>query len=103
MYLKGISTNDFDAAVRAIYGEQAGSLSASTVSRLKEAWYEEYSKWRKRRLNAKEYAYLWADGVYFNARIEGERSCILVIIEAKYNGEKELLAIAAGYRESEES
>jgi len=103
LYLKGISTNDFDAAVRAIYGEQAGSLSASTVSRLKEAWYEEYSKWRKRSLSAKEYAYLWADGVYFNARIEGERSCILVIIGAKYNGEKELLAIAAGYRESEES
>jgi len=103
LYLKGISTNDFDAAVRAIYGEQAGSLSASTVSRLKEAWYEEYQQWRKRSLSAKEYAYLWADGVYFNARIEGERSCILVIIGAKYNGEKELLAIAAGYRESEES
>lgn len=103
LYLKGISTNDFDTAVRAIYGEQAGSLSASTVSRLKEAWYEEYSTWRKRSLSAKEYAYLWADGVYFNARIEGERSCILVIIGAKYNGEKELLAIAAGYRESEES
>jgi putative transposase len=103
LYLKGISTNDFDVAVRAIYGEQAGSLSASTVSRLKEAWYEEYSQWRKRTLSAKEYAYLWADGVYFNARSEGERSCILVIIGAKYNGEKELLAIAAGYRESEES
>jgi transposase-like protein len=103
LYLKGISTNDFDAAVRAISGEQAGSLSASTVSRLKEAWYEEYSPWRKRKLNAKEYACLWADGVYFNARIEGERSCIPVIIGAKYNGEKELPAVAAGYRESEES
>jgi putative transposase len=103
LYLKGISTNDFDAAVRAIYGEQAGSLSASTVSRLKEAWHEEYQRWRKRSLSAKEYAYLWADGVYFNARIEGDRSCILVIIGAKYNGEKELLAVAAGYRESEES
>ena len=103
LYLKGISTNDFDVAVKAIYGESAGSLSASTVSRLKEVWYQEYEQWRTRKLSATEYAYLWADGVYFNARIEGERSCILVIIAAKYNGDKELLAITAGYRESEES
>ncbi|MFO7730157.1 MAG: IS256 family transposase [Spirochaetia bacterium] len=103
LYLKGVSTNDFDDAIQAIYGQEAGSLSASTVSRLKEAWYGEYEQWRKRTLSNNQYAYIWADGVYFNARIEGDRSCILVIIGAKFNGEKELLAITAGYRESEES
>ena len=57
----------------------------------------------KRKLSSTQYAYLWADGVYFNARIEGDRSCILVVVGAKYNGEKELLAVTPGYRESEES
>jgi putative transposase len=103
LYLKGISTNDFDTALKAIYGEKAGSLSSSTVSRLKECWYAEYEAWRKRPLSADQYAYIWADGVYFNARIEGERSCVLVVIGSKYNGEKELLAIDDGVRESEAS
>lgn len=103
LYLKGISTNDFDTAVRAIYGEDAGSLSASTVSRLKDAWQDEYEQWRTQTLSSNQYAYIWADGVYFNARIEDDRSCILVIVGAKFNGEKELLAMVAGYRESEDS
>ena len=103
LYLKGISTNDFDAALKAIYGEQAGSLSASTVSRLKEVWSQEYEQWRKRPLSASHYAYIWADGVYFNARVEGERSCVLVVVGAKFNGEKELLAMIDGVRESEAS
>lgn len=103
LYLKGISTNDFDAALKAIYGEEVGSLSASTVSRLKEVWYEEYQVWRKSGLSADRYAYIWADGVHFNVRVEGERSCVLVVIGAKFNGEKELLAISDGVRESEAS
>ena len=103
LYLKGISTNDFDAALQAIYGEQAGSLSAATVSRLKEVWYQEYQQWRKRELEASQYAYIWADGVHFNARVEGERSCVLVVIGAKFNGETELLGIIDGVRESEAS
>ena len=103
LYLKGISGNDFDSALQAIFGKDAGSLSANTISRLKEAWYEEHEAWRKKPLSSHEYAYIWADGVYFNARIEGERSCILVVIGAKFNGEKELLAISAGVRESEVS
>ena len=103
LYLKGVSTNDFDVALRAIYGSDAGGLSASTVTRLKDVWHDEYDQWRKQRLSATQYAYIWADGVYFNARIEGERSCMLVVIGAKYNGEKELLAITPGYRESEQS
>jgi transposase-like protein len=103
LYLKGLSTNDFDEALTAIYGEDAGKLSPSTVTRLKEVWHDEYEQWRKRKLSSNQYAYIWADGVYFNARIEGDRSCILVIVGTKYNGEKEILAVAAGYRESEES
>jgi len=103
LYLKGISTNDFESAIKAIYGEQAGSLSASTVSRLKEAWYQEYEQWRRQPLESSQYAYIWADGVYFNARVEGERSCVLVVIGVKFNGEKELLGIADGVRESEAS
>lgn len=63
LYLKGISTNDFDMALQAIYGEDVGSLSANTVSRLKEVWFEEYQAWRKSSLSSTEYAYIWADGV----------------------------------------
>jgi transposase-like protein len=103
LYLKGISTNDFDATMRAIYGEQAGSLSAATVSRLKDVFTQEYEQWRKARLSSSRYAYIWADGVYFNARVEGERNCVLVVVGAKFNGEKELLAITNGVRESEAS
>ncbi|RLE63747.1 MAG: hypothetical protein DRJ47_09010 [Thermoprotei archaeon] len=70
LYLKGVSTNDFDEAIRTIYGDEAGSLSPSTVSHLKEAWYGEYESGRKRTLSSNQYAYIWADGVYLNARIE---------------------------------
>ena len=103
LYLKGISGNDFEAALKAIYGEQVGSLSASTVSRLKDVWIEEYEQWRKGTLEASQYAYIWADGVHFNARVEGEKNCVLVVVGAKFNGEKELLAIVDGVRESEAS
>jgi len=103
LYLKGISSNDFDDALAAIFGDGVGRLSPNTVSRLKEVWEDELETWRSRDLSGEEYAYIWADGVYFNARLEGDRSCLLVIIGAKYNGDKELLAIRAGYRESEES
>jgi transposase-like protein len=103
LYLKGISTNDFDSALRAIYGEQAASLSAATVSRLKDVFTGEYEQWRKAKLSHSRYAYIWADGVYFNARVEGERNCVLVVVGATFNGEKELLAITNGVRESEAS
>ena len=89
LYLKGISTNDFDSALRAIYGEQAPSLSAATVSRLKDVFIREYEQWRKAKLSRSRYAYIWADGVYFNARVEGERNCVLVVVGATFNGDKE--------------
>ena len=79
LYLKGIRTNDFDAALDAIYGEDAGSFAPSTVTRLKEAFSREHEEWRKHQLSASSYAYIWADGVYFNARVEGERTCMLTV------------------------
>ncbi len=82
-----ISTNDFDTALRAIYGEQAASLSAATVSRLKDVFSQEYEQWRTAKLSSSRYAYIWADGVHFNARVEGERNCVLVVVGAKFNGE----------------
>ena len=103
LYLKGVSTNDFSTALEAIMGEAAGGLSATTVSKLKQVWETEYEEWRQRPLQSEEYAYLWADGVYFNVRLEEERSCILVVIGANYQGKKELLAVRDGYRESEQS
>ncbi len=103
LYLKGISTNDFETALKAIYGKQAPSLSAATVSRLKEVFTREHEQWRKTKLSSSRYAYIWADGVYFNARVEGERNCVLVVVGATFNGDKELLAITNGVRESEAS
>ncbi|MGB9618202.1 MAG: IS256 family transposase [Desulfomonilaceae bacterium] len=103
LYLKGISTDDFPAALEAILGPQAKGLSASTVVRLKEIWTEEYEEWSKRDLSGKHYVYVWADGVYCNARLEDERACILVVIGVTSSGDKELLAVSDGYRESTQS
>lgn len=103
LYLKGVSSNDFPTALEAILGPAAGGLSATTICRLKRSWEAEYEAWRKRPLDSTQYAYLWADGVYFNVRLEEERSCVLVVIGANFSGEKELLAVRDGYRESEQS
>jgi putative transposase len=102
LYLRGISTGDFTDALVSILGEGAPGLSASTVVRLKTTWGAEHSEWEKRSLEGKRYVYIWADGVYFNVRLEGERQCILVLIGATEEGRKELIAIADGFRESEE-
>jgi len=103
LYLKGVSTNDFTTALAAILGEGAKGLSATTISRLKQVWEAQYQEWRRQPLGSKEYAYIWADGVYFNVRMEEDRSCILVVVGANFKGEKELLAVRDGYRESEQS
>lgn len=103
LYLKGISTDDFPTALEAILGPQAKGLSATTVVRLKEIWTDEYEEWSKRDLSGKRYVYVWADGVYCNARLEDERSCLLVIMGADSEGNKELLAVSDGFRESTES
>ncbi len=103
MYLYGISTNDMSEPLTALLGPAAKGVSASTVSRLVEKWKQEYTGWNQRSLMGKQYVYLWADGVYFNIRIEEDRACILVLLGATATGEKEIIAIADGYRESEQS
>jgi transposase-like protein len=101
LYLKGISTNDFSEALTAITGQEIGGISQTTVVRLKEQWLVEYSSWQESSLKDKNYVYIWADGVYFNVRLTGERQCILVVIGALEDGTKELIAVKDGYRESE--
>jgi putative transposase len=103
LYLKGISSGDFPEALQGLFGVEAKGLSANTVTRLKAAWEEEYSAWSKRSLKDKHYVYVWADGVHFNIRLEDGRQCVLVLMGATADGRKELIAIADGYRESEQS
>ena len=103
LYLKGISTGDFSEALAALLGTQAPGLSASTITRLKEVWQDEMERWQRRDLTAKRYVYFWVDGIYFGARMEEEKQCILVVIGATDTGQKELIAITDGYRESERS
>ena len=100
LYLKGVSTGDFDIALKAILGDKAGGISASTVVNLKSCWEKEYQDWSKRDLSEKEYVYFWVDGIHCNVRLEDEKSCILVIIGADIKGNKEFLAINDGFRES---
>ena len=100
LYLKGVSTGDFSEALAALVGKDAPGLSASTISRLKSFWEEEFEEWQKRDLSHKRYVYIWADGIYCNVRME-ERQCLLVIIGATEDGKKELLALESGFRESE--
>jgi putative transposase len=103
LYLKGISTGQFEEALAALLGADAPGLSATTVRRLTEAWQDEHERWQKRDLSARRYVYLWADGVYFTPRLEHDRQCILVVIGADAQGRKELLAIEDGFRESAQS
>ncbi len=106
LYLKGISTGDFAEALQALLGENAKGLSATTITRLKSIWEGEYKDFSKQSLAHKHYVYVWADGIYFNIRLEeqgNDRQCILVLIGATPEGKKELIAISDGYRESTQS
>ena len=104
LYLKGVSTGDFQEALQSLVGPEAGGLSATTITRLTASWVEEQSEWSRRDLSDREYIYLWADGVYFNIRLgNDDRQCILVLMGATKDGKKELVAIQDGYRESEQS
>ena len=103
LYLKGISTGDFQEALQALLGSEAKGLSASTISRCKKIWEEEHETWNSRSLENKRYVYIWADGVYFNIRSDHAKQCILVIIGVTEQGRKEFIAIEDGYRESEQS
>jgi putative transposase len=100
LYLKGLSTNSFQEALSSILGEGAKGLSASNIVRLKKVWEDEYEVWAKRSLKGKKYAYIWVDGIYFNVRLENEKSCILVVMGADETGKKELISVTDGYSES---
>jgi len=103
LYLKGVSTGDFNEALTALVGPNCPGLSASTVTRLKAGWEDEFQEWNRRSLEGKQYVYLWADGVHFNIRLEEDRQCILVLMGATADGRKELIAVVDGHRESEQS
>jgi putative transposase len=106
LYLKGISTGDFSEALQALIGPNAAGFSANVVVRLKEQWSQEYDAWCQTDLSQKQYVYVWADGIYANIRLEDEansRQCLLVLMGATAEGEKELIAVIDGYRESKQS
>ena len=104
LYLKGISTGDFQEALEKILGKDVVGLSAQTVVRLKQVWQEEYVQWGKRDLSKAEYTYWWVDGIHCNVRLgDDKRICLLVIIGARKDGKKEIVAISEGYREDKES
>src|SRR2546428_8510030 len=103
LYLKGISTGDFEEALAALLGKDAGGLSASTIARLKEAWVDEHARWLDRDLSAKRYVYFWVDGIHVQARLEDDAQCLLVIIGATPEGKKELVGLIDGVRESAQS
>jgi Transposase, Mutator family len=100
LYLRGISTGDFQEALAALLGEDAPNLSPGVIARLTAGWKDDYDRWRRRDLSTRRYVYIWADGVYLQARMEPEAECILVIIGATPEGKKELLGFHVGVRES---
>ncbi|APZ43259.1 IS256 family transposase [Acidihalobacter ferrooxydans] len=102
LYLKGVSTGDYQEALSALLGDAAKGLSANTVSRLKQQWSDEHRAWSSRDLSERRYVYWWADGVYSNVRMD-DRLCLLVIIGVTEHGHKELIAVEDGVRESEAS
>ncbi|WP_376961187.1 IS256 family transposase [Azospirillum sp. A26] len=103
LYLRGVSTGDFQEALSALLGKDAPNLSPSVIGRLKEEWATDYARWQRRDLSARRYVYVWADGVYLQARMEPVAECMLVIIGATPEGRKELVGFQVGVRESAQS
>ena len=103
LYLRGISTGDFQEALAALLGKDAPNLSPSVIGRLKVEWQAEYDRWQRRDLSARRYVYIWADGVYLQARMEDDAACMLVIVGATPEGKKELVGFQVGVRESAQS
>lgn len=106
LYLKGVSTQDFGTALESILGPDYKGFSAKSVERLKEVWMKDYESWRCRDLSEKNYVYVWADGIYFNVRLEdaeNSKMCFLVLMGALEDGSKELIGVLDGYRESKSS
>jgi putative transposase len=103
LYLRGVSAGGFQEALAALLGRGAPNLSPSVVARLKGEWEAEYARWQRRDLSARRYVYVWADGVYLQARMEPQAECMLVLIGATPEGRKELVGFQVGVRESAQS
>jgi putative transposase len=103
LYLRGISMGDFQEALGALLGRDAPNLSPSVIARLRGEWEADYVRWQRRDLSARRYVYIWADGVYLQARMESQAECMLVLIGATPEGKKELLGFQVGARESAQS
>ncbi|MGY2990433.1 putative transposase [Bradyrhizobium sp. USDA 4508] len=103
LYLRGISTGDFQEALTALLGKDAPNLSPAVISRLTAEWQGEYERWQRRDLSARRYVYVWADGVFLQARMEDHSECMLVLIGATPEGKKELIGFQVGVRESAQS
>ena len=103
LYLRGVSMGDFQEALGALLGCDAPNLSPSVIARLRGEWEADYARWQRRDLSARRYVYLWADGVYLQARMEPQAECMLVLIGATPEGNKELVGFQVGMRESAQS
>ncbi len=103
LYLRGVSMGDFQEALAALLGKDAPNLSPSVIARLRTEWEADYTRWQRRDLAARRYVYIWADGVYLQARMEPQAECMLVLIGATPEGKKELLGFQVGVRESAQS
>jgi putative transposase len=103
LYLRGVSSGDLQEALAALLGREAPNLSPSVLARLKGEWEADHARWQRRDLSARRYVYLWADGVYLQARMEPQAECMLVLIGATPEGKKELVGFQAGLRESAQS
>lgn len=104
LYLRGLSTGDFEEALTSLLGkESSAGLSATTITRLTAEWQEDYAAFKQRDLRGCRYAYLFADGIHFRIRLEADRLCALVLIGVREDGSKEIVAVEDGYRESRES
>ena len=95
LYLRGVSMGDFQEALAALLGKEAPNLSPAAIARLRDTWQADYARWQRRDLAARHYVYLWADGIYLQARMEPQAECMLVLIGATPEGKKELVQ---GYR-----
>jgi len=103
LYLRGVSMGDLQEALAALLGKDASNLSPAVVTRLTAQWQAEYEAWERRDLSARRYVYVWADGIYLQARMEESAECMLVLIGATPEGKKELVGFQTGVRESAQS
>ena len=103
LYLAGVSSNKFQEALSSVFGEDSKGFSSASIFRLTKDWQKECEQWKRRDLRGKEYVYVWADGIYVKSRLDGEKTCLLVMIGVGIDGKKELIAMESGIRESTQS